>query len=198
MSDAKTHISECGEFVYPHLTKPDTRFDEAGLYSVTLKLPEAQAKNMISLFDKAVENSIAEAETNNKGKKIKVAPKPHKIEEGNAFFKFKMKATGKNRKTQESFSQRPAVLDAKKNPIPSTTSIWGGTKGKIAFTFRPYYVPALGAGITAQLKAVQILELVEGGAKQLNLFEEEEGFEATSQAESNSNESSEVQTSSDF
>jgi len=198
MSDAETHISESGEFVYPHLTKPDTRFDEAGLYSVTLKLPEAQAKNMISLIDKSIENSIADAETNNKGKKIKVAPKPYKVEEGNAFFKFKMKATGINRRTQESFSQRPAVLDAKKNPIPSSTSIWGGSKGKIAFTLRPYYVPALGAGVTAQLKAVQILELVEGGSKQLDLFKEEEGFSTSTSQETNSNETSEVQTSSDF
>ena len=197
MSDAVTHVSDSGEFVYPHLTKPDTRFDEAGLYTVTLKLPEAQAKNMISLFEKAIENSIADAETNNKGKKIKVAPKPHKVEDGNAFFKFKMKATGINRKTQESFSQRPAVLDAKKNPIPTSTNVWSGTKGKIAFTFRTWYVPAIGAGITAQLKAVQITDLVEGGNKQLDLFEEEEGFTATSQ-EANSNETTEVQTSSDF
>ena len=104
MSDAETHISESGEFVYPHLTKPDTRFDEAGLYKVTLKLSEAQAKNMISLFDKAIEGSIADAETNNKGKKIKLAPKPFKVEDGNAFFNFKMKATGINRKTKETYN----------------------------------------------------------------------------------------------
>jgi len=196
MSDA-TNISEVGEFIYPHLTKPDTRFDDAGLYKVTLKVPEAQAKNMIKLFEDAIQNSIADAESNANGKKIKVAPKPYDIEEGNAFFKFKMKATGINRKTKESFSQRPAVLDAKKNPIAPSTSIWGGTKGKVAFTLRPYFVPAIGAGVTAQLKAVQIIELVEGNNKQLNLFDEEDGFTVTGQ-ETNSNETSEVQTSSDF
>ena len=60
------------------------------------------------------------------------------------------------------------------------------------------FVPAIGAGVTAQLKAVQILELVEGGNRQLDLFKEEEGFSTTTSQETNSNETSEVQTSSDF
>jgi hypothetical protein len=31
-------ISIVGEFVYPHLNKPDVRFNEAGEYKVTLKV----------------------------------------------------------------------------------------------------------------------------------------------------------------
>jgi hypothetical protein len=197
MTEAKTNISEIGEFIYPHLTKPDTRFDEAGLYQVTLKVPEAKAKNMIKLFDEAMEHSVAEAESKANGKKIKVAPKPYQINDGYVFFKFKMKATGINRKTKEQFVQRPVVLDAKKNPISQSTVIWGGSEGKIAFGLRPYYVASLGAGVTAQLKAVQVIKLVEGGAKQLDLFKEEEGFEATSQ-ETVFNETTEVQANTDF
>ena len=37
-------ISVVGEFVYPHLNKPDVRFNEAGEYKVTLKVPSAKAK----------------------------------------------------------------------------------------------------------------------------------------------------------
>ena len=108
-----------------------------------------------------------------------------------------MKARGINRKTKEPFSQRPALFDAKKNPInPSSCSIWGGTKMKIAYVLRPYYSPALGAGVTSQIKAVQIIELVEG--KQMDLFAKEDGYEATSNKEMNDVPQTEVQTSTDF
>ena len=66
-----------------------------------------------------------------------------KHHDGFALFKFKMKARGVNRKTKEPFSQRPALFDAKKNPInPSSCNIWGGSKMKIAYFLRPYYSPA--------------------------------------------------------
>ena len=107
-----------------------------------------------------------------------------------------MKATGVNRKTKENFSQKPVVLDSQKNPMPSTVSIWGGSKGKIAYQMRTYYVPALGAGVTMQLKAVQVIELVEGGSKQLDLFDKEDGY--VSQVKEDVPKTTEVQTSTDF
>jgi hypothetical protein len=132
-----------------------------------------------------------------KGKKVKVAPKPYSIEDGFAIFKYKMKATGMNRKTKEPFSQRPALFDAKKNPMnPTSCNIWGGSKMKIAYQLRSYYSPALGAGVTAQLKAVQIIELVE--SKQQDLFEKEDGYETATPEETNNVFKTEVQTSTDF
>jgi|TARA_R100000479_G_scaffold145300_2_gene80724 hypothetical protein len=188
-------ISVVGEFVYPHLNKPDVRFNEAGEYKVTLKVPSAKAKEMMNSIDKAIESSIADAEKES-GKKVKTAPRPYTIEGDNVFFKFKMKATGVNRKTKENFSQKPVVLDSQKNPMPSTVSIWGGSKGKIAYQMRTYYVPALGAGVTMQLKAVQVIELVEGGSKQLDLFDKEDGY--VSQVKEDVPKTTEVQTSTDF
>jgi hypothetical protein len=188
-------ISVVGEFVYPHLNKPDVRFNEAGEYKVTLKVPTAKGKEMMNSIDKAIESSIADAEKES-GKKVKTAPRPYTIEGDNVFFKFKMKATGVNRKTKENFSQKPVVLDSQKNPMPSTVSIWGGSKGKIAYQMRTYYVPALGAGVTMQLKAVQVIELVEGGSKQLDLFDKEDGY--VSQVKEDVPKTTEVQTSTDF
>jgi hypothetical protein len=197
MTNATTNISELGEALYPHLNRPDVKFNEAGEYKVTLKIPEAKAKSMIASYEKAIQDSISEAEQKLNGKKVKLAPKPFSVEDGFALFKYKMKATGVNRKTKEPFSQRPALFDAKKNPLnPSTCNIWGGSKLKIAYNLRAYYSPALGAGVTAQLKAVQIIELVEG--KQLDLFSKEDGFETTPTEEMNNVQRTEVQTSTDF
>jgi len=193
-----TNISEIGEAIYPHLNKPDVRFSEAGEYKVTLKVAKSDATAMLKLYNSAIEDALKLAEQNHKGKGIKNAPKPFTEENDYVFFKFKMKATGVNQKTKEKFSQRPQLFDAKKNPIPLSTIIWGGSKMRVAYNLVPYYTPMLGAGVTARLKAVQVIELVEG--KDSNLFSKEDGYEATPEpkAEVISNETSEVQESKDF
>jgi hypothetical protein len=193
-----TNISEIGEAIYPHLNKPDVRFSEAGEYKVTLKVAKSDATAMLKLYNSAIEDALKLAEQNHKGKGIKNAPKPFTEEDNFVFFKFKMKATGVNQKTKEKFSQRPQLFDAKKNPIPLSTLIWGGSKMRVAYNLVPYYTPMLGAGITARLKAVQVISLVEG--KDSNLFSKEDGYETTPEpkAEVISNETSEVQESKDF
>ena len=193
-----TNISEIGEAIYPHLNKPDVRFSEAGEYKVTLKVAKSDATAMLKLYNSAIEDALKLAEQNHKGKGIKNAPKPFTEEDNYVFFKFKMKATGVNQKTKEKFSQRPQLFDAKKNPIPLSTLIWGGSKLRVAYNLVPYYTPMLGAGITARLKAVQVISLVEG--KDSNLFSKEDGYETTPEpkAEVISNETSEVQESKDF
>ena len=194
----QTNISEIGEAIYPHLNKPDVRFSEAGEYKVTLKVAKSDATAMLKLYNSAIEDALKLAEQNHKGKGIKNAPKPFTEEDKFVFFKFKMKATGVNQKTKEKFSQRPQLFDAKKNPIPLSTIIWGGSKMRVAYNLVPYYTPMLGAGITARLKAVQVISLVEG--KDSNLFSKEDGYETTPEpkAEVISNETSEVQESKDF
>ena len=197
MSDIPTKVSVAGEAVYPHLMKPDVRFNEYGEFKVTLKIGKQDASAMVKLIDQACEDSLASAEKEAKGKKIKSAPKPYKLEGDNVFFKFKMRASGKNKKTNEMFSQRPALFDAKKNPIPASQSIWGGSLMKVAYQLIPYHTPMLGAGVSARLKAVQILKLVEGQSQ--NIFKEEDGFETkTDTPKSNSNGKTEVQESTDF
>ena len=195
MSTNTTKVSAMGEAIYPHLSKPDIRFNADGEYKVTLKVSKQDASEMVKEFDQAIDDSLAEAEKKVKGKKITEAPKPHVIEGDNVFFKFKMKASGVNKKTQEKFTQRPQLLDSKKNPISPNTSIWGGSIMKIAYEPFPYFTPMLGAGVSARLKAVQVLKLVEGQSQ--NIFKEEDGFE-TETTKSNSNGTTKVQESTDF
>jgi len=194
-----TQVSVSGEAIYPHLQKPDVRFSELGEYKVTLKVSKQDATNMVKQIDQAIVDSLAKAEKETKGKKVKEAPKPYTEESNFVFFKFKMKASGVNRKTQEKFSQRPTLLDAKKNPISADTSIWGGSIMKVAYQPMPYFTPMLGAGISLRLKAVQVTKLVQGKSDN-NIFKEEDGFENKSNSESEISNVpvSEIQASSDF
>ena len=200
MSNITTKVSVAGEAIYPHLTRPDVRFNQDGEYKVTLKISKSDATNMVKEFDQAIDDSLADAEKKAKGKKIKPAPKPYTIEGDNVFFKFKMKASGLNGKTKERFTQRPTLFDSKKRPITNGTVIWGGSEMKVAYQLAPYYVPAIGAGVSARLKAVQILKLVEGkDTASSHLFKEEDGFETKEPtSESTSNGTTQVQDSTDF
>ena len=192
MQKLTTHVSVVGEAIYPHLNKPDVKFSDAGEYKVTLKVAKSDATSMVKLFDDAQADSLKLAIAENKGKKVQESPHPrYKVEGDNVFFIFKLKASGVNKKTKESFIQRPQLLDAQKQPHPVEKSIWGGSKIKIAYELVPYSAP-FGAGITARIKAIQILELVEG--KSDTPFEKEDGYKA----EVNSDVQTEVQTSSDF
>ena len=191
MNKLQTHVSVVGEAIYPHLNKPDVKFNENGEYKVTLKVAKSDATDMIKLFNQAQVDSLKQF-ADEKGKKVKESPHPrYNVEGNNVFFKFKLKASGTNNKTKESFTQRPQILDADKKPFPMDKQIWGGSKIKVAYELVPYYAP-FGAGITARMKAIQILELVEGKAD--IPFEKEDGYVA----ETNSDVQTEVQKSSDF
>ena len=97
-----------------------------------------------------------------------------------SFFKFKMKASGKDKKTGKPWSRKPTIFDAKGKPMTPVPSIWGGTIGKVSFEVGPYFVQGQAmAGISLSLNAVQIIELRSGGGGTAESygFGEEDGYE---------------------
>jgi hypothetical protein len=189
-------VTPIGEAVYPRLLKPDTKFNEAGEYKVTLKIKKQDAVTILSDLDKYLNDSLATFEKEAKGKKLKLAPKPYSVEGDFFLVKMKMKASGINKKTKQLFTQRPIVVDAKKNPVPLDTYIDSGSKCKCVFDAIPYNSPMTGAGITLRLKMVQVIELVTR-AKVDHLLKEEDGY-VTEKVETITNEIPQVQTSADF
>ena len=45
MSTNTTKVSVAGEAIYPHLSKPDVRFNADGEYKVTLKISKQERNN---------------------------------------------------------------------------------------------------------------------------------------------------------
>ena len=74
---AISNISVIGEAVYPHLNKPDVKWNEAGEYKVTLKVAKSDASEMLKLYNKAIDDSLKLAEEQHKGKGITHAPRPY-------------------------------------------------------------------------------------------------------------------------
>lgn len=194
----KTHTTSEGIANYPYLFSPDTKFDHNGLYRTKLVLPKIQAKPIVKL----IEDTIEDVASKNKGK---LSPhKPYKsLKDGKVEFTFKLKAKV-NTKSGTDFEQRPKVFDAKGKIITKTLSVYSGTKMKVAFQCIPYFTNMLGSGATLRLKAVQILELVEGkkgngddAAEEQFGFSKEDGFEIKPESNNETSQSQE-ETSEDF
>jgi hypothetical protein len=174
------YVTPLGTAQYPWLTKPDTKFNPDGDYTVALTFrdDDGQFSNMIN---NAAEESVANAKEQNSGKKIKETGAPiTENDDGSITLKFKLKAkvTPKN---GEPFEQRPALFDAKGTPLGLDTKIGGGTKMKVAFEMVPFYTALAGAGVSLRLKAAQVIDLVEysgGGDGSAYGFGKEDGYEA--------------------
>lgn len=193
-------VSPKATFRYPKLNEPDYGTDdypiEGGAYSVQLVLPAEDAKVLIDQLQPHYEKAIAEGQE--KFDQLPVAQrKKHgalkeqmfyteefdkETEEptGNVIFKFKMKASGKDKKTGKPWSRKPTIFDAKGKPMNPVPSIWGGTTGKVSLEVGGYFVQGqVMAGISLSLNAVQIIDLRSGGGGDAasHGFGEEEGYE---------------------
>lgn len=213
MSKFKT--SPKGKFRYPALNTPDYGTDDhpkpAGEYKVHLILTEKEAapfiKELQPIYDEAIragEEAFAglKVEQRKKLKELKVNPlydeeydKDTEEPTGNLIFKFGMVASGKNKKTGEPWKRKPAIFDSEGQPIKQPPQIWAGTIGKVGYELAPYFIAGTGAaGLKLRLSAVQIIELVSGGAANASQFgfgKEEGGYVADQFPEEDTTDSAE-------
>ena len=187
------YVTDVGVAIYPYLTAPDTKFNADGEYKVKLRLnPDSMIRDVQgreiadvqTFLDDMMLKALEKAKAENKGR-IKEGDPPYIIDDetGDLLVNFKLKAVVRT-KEGSTFSQKPALFDAKGKPI-TPESIWGGSKIKVSFEVVPYYTKIAGAGVTLRLRAAQVLELVtggSGGSAESYGFGEEEGYEADDEA----------------
>jgi len=157
---------------YPWLSKPDTKFSEEGDYKVNLILSKEEALPILKQINEVYAENIWKETKKAKGNEVKKAPPPWAEEKdeaghptGNIILKFKSKA-----------AYKPAIFDAKGIPMINS-NIWGGSEIKVAGTIAPYYTSLIGAGVALRLRAVQVIQYVDGtqGASRFG-FEETAGY----------------------
>lgn len=172
-----------GTASFPTLDKPDTKFSPEGSYKAPVILSEADAAPIIATIEKVTEAMIAftearlnaaieaEKDGTKKGKLkkelagLKSADQPIRpvyddtgAETGDLVLNFKMRAERKDRKTGATIKMAPQLFDAAGNKLPPTT-VWGGSRYKVAGLVCPFYTPLVGVGVSLRLQAVQIIEL---------------------------------------
>ncbi len=175
----KTFTTPKGVAYYPYISAPDTKFDEEGHYKVNLCVPKEEAQPIMELIKGELVEGIKALKKAKPNAKIKQAPLPFEDEvdeneenTGNVIIKFKSKA-----------AYKPAIFDSKGTPM-MRSNIYAGSLLKVNGSISFYNSPAVGAGVTLRLRAVQVIEYVEGavGATKFG-FEEETGFTIDDQEE---------------
>lgn len=191
---AKIYTTPEGVFRFPSLIKVDYGTEEypkpAGQYKTGLILSEEEAAPLVKLLTPLHLEAVAEGEekfaklgiaVRKKLKELSVndffTPEYDKETEeptGNLIFSFKSTFSGV-RKDGTKWQRKLNVFDAQGDPLKAGVDVWGGTRGVIAFSTRPYFVDGTGtAGLSLSLEAVQIIELVQGGQRGADSF----GFSA--------------------
>lgn len=180
MSDIITTV--VGTARYPNVNKPNTTFDPDGAYSCDIVVTEAEAKEFLATVE-TIRSQAHEMEERKTGKKIRLCKEiPVKqTDDGQWIIRSKQKAKGKNTRTGEVYDFKIKLFDAKGSPCDE--EVGAGSKVKLAVKPYTWYSPSLGFGVSLQLKAVQIIELIAPSssgatASAFGFTSEEEGFAA--------------------
>ena len=176
-----------GVAVFPKLNEPDKKFNPEGVYSVTLRLPDDEAKPLIEKLSTMHDEMLAEQAKSLGKKNLKTGAKPWKTASnwdkdtetrvdvpGFTDFTFKLKAKVTTKRGQ-TWGQRPALFDSKLQPLPiDSDPIGGGSVIRVNAEVYPWYTASLGFGISLRPRGVQVLDLKTYGPKDATSF----GFEA--------------------
>lgn len=157
----KTITTPAGIARFPSLNRPDTKFSEVGVYKVNLELSSEDAEPFVKQVEALFAEFLADKKRELKKDKLKLHPAPWEENDGMTQLKLKVPAMGKNKETGEEYSRKPTLFNAAGKE--EDVNIGGGSKLKVAVVPYCWYTASLGAGVTLQPKAVQVLDLVTWG-----------------------------------
>jgi hypothetical protein len=162
---------------YPYVNEPNTRFNPMGEYTCQLVIPEETALKFKEQLDKIYEDEY-KRECLLKNKKLKKAPNFPLAQDEDGDWVLRSKQPAKvESKAGKVYEFSVKIFDAQGKLCDA--KVGSGSSVKLAIEPRAWFTPALGFGITLNLKAVQVIELVEygggGGASSFG-FAAEEGY----------------------
>jgi len=156
-----------GEALFPHLQIPNTKFDEDGVYQVTVRVPSTEAAQMQTLITE-FRDEYHQFTENEAGKDKKKADLPFETEvdaegspTGFVLFKCKAKAKGYDPKTKKKWDTKVPLFDNMAQPLVTERKIGNGSRMIVAVRLKPWDVPSLGVGLTLTIEAVQVTHFVE-------------------------------------
>lgn len=186
-------VSPRGVFGWTYATKPDTKYAKPdrplGDYKTQLTMSAAEAAPLVAKYQPLIDAKFDETVAMLKEKGGKFAADAKKLtkkpvvepvyddegeETGRVILKFKVYAEGRSKETGETWSNKPVIVDAKRNPLNKDP--FAGSEGKVSFQANVYYTALEGGtvGVSFRLKGLQVLKMVSGGARGDCGFEDEE------------------------
>lgn len=178
-----------GIAAYPHLIKPDTKFNPDGDYRTKLRVPAEKSDALIEAMNTAREEFLADMEPKDR-KKIKrnhdlfeAETDDEGTETGFNVFSFKTRATFKSKKTGDIVQKNIRFFDSFNQPV-KPKDMWSGSDIVIAGTIGVSVVQGV-CYVSLRPEGVQIVRLVTGGGASADSygFETVEGGFAASKAD---------------
>lgn len=159
-----------GVAVYPALKRPDTKFDNNGIYKADVRIPTSEAEPLIEKLADVYKAHMGKA-IDPDNNPLYIVDKDDGKPTGTVTFKLRVKNV--MRKDGELWDRRPQLFDSELKPCDVDPK--GGSVFKVSFDVWEYVKPQ--NGVKLQPVAVQILELQERGNQDPSAFgfEEEEG-----------------------
>lgn len=148
-----------GTAVFPALKRPDTKFDELGIYKADLAAPLSEAEGLMAELTAIFKGHTGKAPSKADNtmwylEEDKESGEPT----GNVVFKLRIKnRIGKDGKP---WDRRPKQFDARLKPID--VNPWGGTKMIVSFDVYEWNAGGK-KGVSLQPVGVQIIDLKAGG-----------------------------------
>lgn len=170
----KLIVTPVGEALYPHLYEPDYKFNTGGLYQTRLVLEEADYNEVKRAYDEFYEKAYAE-ESEKAGKRlVKDDTTPFREGDEGLYIMAKQVAQRQTRdKGVINFNIKCYNSQGKLIKMPQV-----GTGSKIKLALEPNAWSVNGKfGVSLRLRSVQIIELVEYGAKDSVFGTVEGGFD---------------------
>lgn len=174
-----------GEFHYPWLTKPDTQFNDDGLYKVGLIVSGDNAdalKAKIEAASQAALDEHTEDMTSAKRKKwsLYVPFEDYEEEdgssEGRTVFNFKQNAIIKKR-DGDTIDVQITMYDAKGNEVE--INVFSGTIGKVMFSMRPIVMASsFKCGVRLDFFQVQIIKPSKGNKRKSGFSSNDDGWDS--------------------
>lgn len=179
---------------FAYIAKPDTKYNDRGIYKVSLTIPNNKCQGMIDAIVKAHEENyealVEEYEANppqtQRGKK---PLKPYEGDmpfmdngDGTTTFTFKCYGSFIDKKTGETKQINLVVVDSKGKKMKDIPLIAGGSKLKVKYSMIPFgWSKVAGASVKLQLESVMLVELATFGAGGDDWADEveEDGYEAS-------------------
>ena len=155
-----------GVAVWPRLDQPDTKFDENGIYSARLRIPQDEAKDLIAAIQKEAKAHMGKVlpARDNPCWAVEV-DKETGEETGHYVFNIKAKNAMVRDKAnpgqKKLWDKKPVVYDAS-GKVVTGLKIGGGSVLRVSFDVTRYDEPK--KGLKLDLLAVQVIKLVEYGA----------------------------------
>lgn len=188
MANNKEHVTEKyvtgkGELTgFIALTKPSTKFNKSGAYSVNILLSNTEGEE---LAGKMKDIRTEQFKKYGKGTKVVDIPCiPYEIVNPDtgettpdAQGRYVLKTTASAYIENGKINKRIMIINAKKQPVKSI-NVGAGTIAKLGVVLSGYSVAGK-TGVSAKLGMVQIIDLVEyqGSGFSADMFDEEEGFD---------------------